>query len=83
MWGLVLRQPIYERDRLDPVDSAEHPILDRQLLSRFPAGYRHLAYLQTKNGYTVRMDMPESEGPQIEALYRRGEAWLVGRSSTP
>lgn len=82
-WGLVLRQPIYERDRLDPVDPAEHVILDRQLLSRFPDGYRHLAYLQTQNGYAVKMDMPGSEGPQIEALYRRGEAWLLGRSSTP
>jgi hypothetical protein len=82
-WGLVLRQPIYERDRLDPVDPAEHLILDRELLACFPEGYRHLAYLQTKNGYSVKMDMPESEGPQIEALYRRGESWLVGRLSTP
>ena len=27
-WGLVLRQPIYEKDRLDPVDPAEMPKLD-------------------------------------------------------
>lgn len=82
-WGLVLRQPIYERDRLDPVDPAEQLILDQSLLSSFPAGYRHLAYLQTMNGYAVKMDMPESEGPQLESLYRRGEAWLMGKSSTP
>ena len=25
-WGLVLRQPIYERDRIDPVDPARFPI---------------------------------------------------------
>jgi hypothetical protein len=81
-WGLVLRQPIYEWDRLDSVDPAERPIIDRQLLSSFPAGYRHLAYLQSKNGYAVKMDMPESEGPQVDALYRRGEAWLDGKRGT-
>src|SRR5262245_54533450 len=47
-WGLVLRQPIYERDRLDPVDPAASLELDRELLERFPVGYRHLAYLQTQ-----------------------------------
>ena len=28
-WGLVLRQPIYEKDRLDPIDPAAHLELDR------------------------------------------------------
>jgi len=46
-WGLVLRQPIYEKDRMDPVDPAARLTLDAALLGRFPEGYRHLAYLQT------------------------------------
>src|SRR4051795_10098517 len=53
-WGMVLRQPIYERDRLDPVDPSASPALDRTFLERFPAGYRHLAYLQTSIGYYVK-----------------------------
>ena len=53
-WGIVRRQPIYEKDRLDPVDPAAVLHLDAELLSRFPEGYRHLGYLQTKNGFTVR-----------------------------
>src|ERR1700674_886456 len=57
-WGLVLRQPIYEKDRLDPVDPAASLVLDRKLLASFPAGYRHLAYLQARIGYTVKTDMP-------------------------
>jgi hypothetical protein len=40
-WGIVLRQPIYEQDRLDPVDPAARPELDAERLSRFPIGYRH------------------------------------------
>jgi hypothetical protein len=81
-WGLVLRQPIYEKDRLDPVDPAARLDLDKALLARFPEGYRHLAYLQTRIGYDVKVDMPGLDGAEVEALYRRGEAWLAGRAPT-
>ena len=77
-WGLVLRQPIYEKDRLDPVDPSAAPVLDQKLLASFPEGYRHLAYLQARIGYKVKTDMPGLDGPAVEALYRRGESWLKG-----
>ena len=77
-WGLVLRQPIYEKDRLDPIDPAARLELDRELLQRFPEGYRHLAYLQTRIGYDVKPDMPGAAGPELDNLYRRGAAWLAG-----
>jgi hypothetical protein len=77
-WGLVLRQPIYERDRLNPVDPTTAPKLDPNLLAQFPEGYRHLAYMQTRVGYTVKRDMPGLDGPEVEALYKRGERWLKG-----
>ena len=78
-WGLVLRRLTYERDRLDPVDPAATLKLDRALLERFPVGYRHLAYLQTKIGYKVKEDLPGIRGPETEALYARGAAWLKGK----
>jgi hypothetical protein len=78
-WGLVLRQPIYEKDRLDPLDPAARLELDRILLAQFPEGYRHLAYLQTRIGYKVKPDMPGLDGPEVAALYRRGEEWLSGQ----
>jgi len=77
-WGLVLRQPIYEKDRLDPVDPAAKLVLDQGLLKQFPEGYRHLAYLQTRIGYKVKRDMPGIEGPELDALYARGARWLKG-----
>jgi hypothetical protein len=77
-WGMVLRQPIYEKDRLDPLDPAAELKLDRDLLMRFPEGYRHLAYLQTRIGYTVKLDMPQHDGPALDALYARGARWLKG-----
>jgi hypothetical protein len=77
-WGVVLRQPIYEKDRMDPVTPGAVPVLDHALLQQFPAGYRHLAYLQSRIGYTVKRDMPGLTGPEVEALYGRGAAWLKG-----
>jgi hypothetical protein len=77
-WGLVLRQPIYEKDRLDPVDPSAKLSLDADLLARFPEGYRHLAYLQSRIGYKVKTDMPGIEGPALEQLYTRGARWLGG-----
>ena len=77
-WGVVLRQPIYERDRMDPVDPAARLRLDPALLARFPEGYRHLAYLQTRIGYEVKADMPGLKGPEVETLYARGARGLAG-----
>jgi hypothetical protein len=77
-WGLVLRQPIYEKDRLDPVDPSAAPVLEQKLLASFPEGYRHLAYLQARIGYKVKTDMPGLDGPEVEALYARGKTWLSG-----
>jgi len=78
-WGLVLRQPIYEKDRMDPVDPSARLTLDAALLARFPEGYRHLAYLQVAIGFTVKSDMPGLRGAEVEALYARGAAWLAGK----
>ncbi len=77
-WGVVLRQPIYEKDRMDPVDPAATLRLDPAVLERFPAGYRHLAYLQTGIGYTVKPDMPGLTGKLVQALYDAGANWLSG-----
>lgn len=77
-WGIVRRQPIYEKDRLDPVDPAAKLELDPDLLARFPEGYRHLAYLQTKVGFKVKPALPGLRGPEVEKLYAEGAAWLTG-----
>jgi SnoaL-like domain len=77
-WGIVLRQPIYEKDRMDPVDPAARLELSPAILGRFPDGYRHLAYLQDGLGYDVKLDMPGLAGPEVDALYQRGARWLSG-----
>jgi len=81
-WGMVLRQPIYEKDRLDPVDSSATLQLDQDLLGQFPEGYRHLGYIQAKIGYKVKPDMPGLKGDAVQALYARGKKWLEGEEAS-
>ena len=81
-WRIVLRQPIYEKDRLDPVDPMARLTLDASLLAQFPEGYRHLAYAQTRIGFTVKRDMPQLTGADVDRLYADGAAWLDGQPLT-
>lgn len=77
-WGIVRRQPIYEKDRIDPVDPAATLRLDQKALAALPEGYRHLAYMQELIGYKVKRDMPGLIGTEVEKLYSEGRDWLAG-----
>jgi hypothetical protein len=77
-WGIVRRQPIYERDRIDPVDPSAIIKLDAELLESFPEGYRHLGYLQSKNGFEVKAGLPGLRGSAVKKLYGEGKSWLEG-----
>jgi hypothetical protein len=81
-WGLVLRQPIYERDFCVPVNPDETVTLDEEIMARRPDGYRRLAYLQEGLGYTIKPDMPTESGPELEALLAQAETWLAGGELT-
>jgi hypothetical protein len=76
-WRIAKRSVIYEKDRIDPVDPGAGISLDPGLLERFPEGYRHLAYLQTKNGAQVNPNLPTARGEALEALLREAKAWLA------
>jgi SnoaL-like domain len=77
-WGLVLRQPVYERDFLAPVNPGDTVELDPEILARRPDGYQRLAYLQEGLGYTIKPDMPTETGAEREGLVAEGAAWLRG-----
>jgi SnoaL-like domain len=77
-WGIVKRQPIYEKDRLYPVDPTAVLTLGPKLLARYPEGYRHLAYVQIKRGYKVKTNLPGLRGTAVKKLYAEGQAWLEG-----
>jgi hypothetical protein len=70
-WGIVLHQPVYELDRIAAVNSSHCPELDEALLAQFPQGYRHLAYLQTRMGFTVNRALPGTRGAESDATGRQ------------
>ena len=79
-WGIVLRQPIYEKDRMDPVDAGRSPCRSTGRCSsnsRRATGISPIC--RPRIGYTVKRDMPGLKGPEVEALYARGAAWLQGK----
>jgi hypothetical protein len=80
-WGIVRRQPIYEKDRMDVIDPAASLALDPAKLATFPAGYRHLGYLQEEQGQRVLRGLPGLRGPEVELLYREGAQWLAGSAA--
>jgi len=67
---------------MDPVDPAARLSLDASRLASFPEGYRHLGYLQSKVGFSVKSGLPGLRGSAVETLYAEGAAWLAG-SPTP
>ena len=81
-WGIVLRQPVYELDRMTTVEPSATLKLDPHLLHAFPEGYRHLAYLQTQMGFHVSQTLPGTRGPEIEALNTHMRHWLSGEEAT-
>jgi hypothetical protein len=75
-WVILRRGVIYEKDRIDPVRPGTKLILDEALLKRFPEGYRHVAYVQSKRGLQVATDRPTPRSPELERLYREANEWL-------
>ncbi|MEE2761137.1 MAG: nuclear transport factor 2 family protein [Pseudomonadota bacterium] len=78
VWRVRLRQPIYEKDRIDPIEQGATLDLDPDILALYPKGYQHLAYLQLGLGFDVKRDMPGLLGERVEELYAAGAAWLNG-----
>lgn len=80
-WAIVLRQVIYEKDRIDPVDpAAPPPLLDKTILADLPEGFRHLGYLQVRAGWNPKRDTPTLGSAETERLYAAGKAWLAGQT---
>jgi len=76
VWRIAKRCVIYEKDRMDPVSPQALISLEPALLEKFPEGYRHLAYLQTKAGGEVNPNLPTASGPVLDQLLTQADAWL-------
>lgn len=75
-WRIAKRCVIYDKDRMDAVNPQTSIFLESELLEKFPEGYRHLAYLQTKSGGVVNPNLPTASGPAVDQLLTQAQAWL-------
>ena len=75
-WRIQKRVPIYEKDRLDPVDPSISPKLDPAKLSSIAEGYRHLAYVQSLAGAALTKDLITPGSLEEVEFYPRGTEWL-------
>ena len=74
----------YEKDKLIPVNPRKVPKLDDELLTKFPTGYKYLAYCQEVTmGVKVMLDMPghrrENDnacGKKHDLLYWQYKDWV-------
>jgi hypothetical protein len=66
------------QDTLVPVSPSAKLTLAPDLQAWFPAGYRHLTYIQTRIGYKVKPHIPGLTVPDFEKPYAKGWDWLAG-----
>jgi hypothetical protein len=77
-WRIQARVPVYEKDRLDPLEPGRAVPLDPAMLAGFAEGYRHLAYVQSLGGAVLTPGLPTAGSPEEAALRTAGSAWLAG-----
>lgn len=75
-WRIERRDPIHEKDRLDPVDPAARLVLDPDRLNALPRAYRHIAYVQSAGGARITPDLIEHNSAEQAALYEDNARWL-------
>ncbi len=80
-WRILHRVPVYDKDRLDPVEPGRTVHLDPERLARFAEGYRHIAHIQSLGGMTLTPGLPTRNSPEEAKLLADGDAWLNGDHS--
>lgn len=75
-WQILRREPVYEKDRIEPVEPGSAIELDAQALAQFPAHYRYLAYMQWRGGATITPDLPAPLSEAERTLAQEDTQWL-------
>ena len=79
-WRIQSREPVYDKDSLRAVDPNQSLTLDAKGLAKYPAGFRHLAYVQAYEGSSITLSIPDPYSPEERAVYAKNRAWLQGAS---
>ncbi|PYH94598.1 hypothetical protein BO71DRAFT_226221 [Aspergillus ellipticus CBS 707.79] len=79
-WKIFCNHPIYEKDKLVPVDPTRIPRIDHEALAAEPKGYQFLAYGMRRLGYPVKPNLPQLFGKERDELYNQMVVWLDGKN---
>ena len=79
-WGIVLRQPIYEQDRLDPVEpsTAFGLVLKASNATKYPEPYRYMALRLEAADRPLAEPVHYDGSAPTKELYARYEGWFSG-----
>ena len=81
-WRILKRVPVYEKDRLDPVDPTARLALDAEALARQADGCRHLTYMQSRGGMAIMPDLAVPGSDALQRLEAESVAWLKDGAAT-
>jgi hypothetical protein len=77
-WKIEERQPIYIKDRLDPVVPGTAIAIDHSLLEECPPGCRYLIYASRAAGAPrSTTEAVTFNTPRADAIYAAGDEWLA------
>lgn len=76
-WRILKRVPVYDKDRLDPLEPGRAVPMDPAVLAGFAEGYRYLAYVQSLGGATLTPGLPTRNSPEEAELLAGAAAWLA------
>ena len=78
-WGIVLRQPIYEKDRMDPFGPGREIATPFQVAGEISARATAIWPTCRRDRLSDQtMDMPGLKGPEVEGFYARGSSGSPG-----
>lgn len=75
-WKIVRRVAIYEKDRIDPVNSSTLPSRLYKGLEQYPKELKFLARSLKSAGIPLSKSIVLDKSPKMDELYRNAEVWL-------
>ncbi|KAK4897558.1 hypothetical protein LTR27_004702 [Elasticomyces elasticus] len=82
-WGVVFYTLLFDKDKMVPVNAGRQYQIPEEEASKYPSGYRYLAWCEANISKTPpKMDL-NSHGSERDVLYGKCKDWLDGKGVKP
>ncbi|KAH7308043.1 hypothetical protein B0I35DRAFT_483333 [Stachybotrys elegans] len=79
-WKAKYVKLVYEKDKVIPVDGKTAPTFPKEILDKYPEGYKYLGAAQSSLGYKVDENLATLDQRYWSHMYSSMEKWLAGDS---